>query len=113
MLSKLNSANRLPFKAARIGAWWSRTEEIDVVALSDDSTQVLAVECKWTQKPVGTNILDELKAKAQILTKEISVGQIHYALFSRSSFTEALQSVADAEGILLFTLDDLKESSDF
>ncbi|MBM3240155.1 ATP-binding protein [Candidatus Poribacteria bacterium] len=116
LLSKLNSANRLPFKAARIGAWWSRTEEIDVVALSDDSAQqaphlsaVLVAECKWTQKPVGTNILDDLKTKAQILTKEIPVGQIHYALFSRSGFTEALQSIADAEGIFLFTLDDFKK----
>jgi hypothetical protein len=112
LLSKLNSANCLPFKAARIGAWWSRTEEIDVVALSDDSAQqsaVLVAECKWTQKLVGTNIIDDLKAKAQILTKQIPVRQIHYALFSRSGFTEALQSIADAEGILLFTLDDFKE----
>jgi len=84
---------------ARIGAWWSRTEEIDVVALSDDSSQVLAGECKWTQKPVGTNILDELKAKAQILTKQSPIGRTHYAL----------QSVADAEGILLFTLENFKE----
>ncbi|MFQ6044576.1 MAG: ATP-binding protein, partial [Candidatus Poribacteria bacterium] len=120
LLSKLNLANRLPFKAARIGAWWSRTEEIDVVALNDDSSQVLVAECKWTKKPIGTNILDGLKAKAQILTKEIPpaplfqrgeipVGQIHYALFSRSGFTEALQSVANAEGIFLFTLEDFVE----
>jgi AAA+ ATPase superfamily predicted ATPase len=108
LLSKLNLANRLPFKAVRIGAWWSRTEEIDVVTLNDDSTRVLAAECKWTQKSVGTNILDELKAKAQILTKQIPVRQIHYALFSRYGFTEALQSVANAEAILLFTLDDFK-----
>ena len=110
LLSKLNVVGQLPFKAARIGAWWSRTEEIDVVALSDDSSQVFAAECKWTQKPVGTNILNDLKTKAQILTKEIPVRQMHYALFSRSGFTEALQSVTDAEGtILLFTLEDFKE----
>jgi len=109
LLSKLNSANQLPFKAARIGAWWSRTEEIDVVALNGDSTKALAGECKWTQKPVGTNILDDLKGKAQMLKEHIPTEQIHYALFSRSGFTEALQSVADAEGILLFTLEDFKE----
>jgi len=109
LLAKLNSANQLPFKAARIGAWWNRTEEIDVVALSDDSTQVLAGECKWTQRAVGTNILDELKAKTQMLTNQIPVKQIHYALFSRSGFTETLRSVADEEGILLFTLEDFKD----
>jgi len=109
LLSKLNFADYLPFKAARIGAWWSRTEEIDVVAISDDSAQVLAAECKWTRKSVGINILNELKAKTQILTKQIPVGQIHYALFSRSGFTKALQSVAEAEGILLFTLEDFKK----
>ena len=109
LLSKLNSANRLPFKAARIGAWWSRTEEIDVVARSDDSAQILTAECKWTQKSVGTNILNELKAKTQTLIKEIPVAKIHYAMFSRSGFTEALQSIADSEGILLFTLENFKE----
>lgn len=108
LLSKLNSLGQLPFKAARIGAWWSRTEEIDVVALSDDFAQVLVAECKWTQKPVGVNILSDLKLKTPSLTQQIPADKIYYALFSRSGFTEALQSVADEEGILLFTLENFK-----
>ena len=44
-------------------------------------------ECKWSSKPVGTDVLDEVKAKAQFLAREAGFEKLAYTLFSRSGFT--------------------------
>ena len=89
----------LPFLPERIGAWWDGREEIDVVALAAD--EGLFGECKWTSRPVGTNILDDLKRKAHPLMQSAGLRTAHYALFARAGFTEALQAQAQHEGVLL------------
>ncbi len=105
---------RLPFIPQRIGAWWNNEEEIDLVAVGEDA--LLAGECKWTNRPVGTNILDDLKRKAHVLVASernarmtgpsASALALHYALFARA-FTPGLEAVARDEGILLVRPDDL------
>jgi len=101
---------RLPFVPQRIGAWWNNEEEIDVVAIGEDA--LLVGECKWTSRPVGTNILDDLKRKAHVLAASerpagVAGSQLHYVLFARSGFTAALEAVARDEGILLVSPNNL------
>jgi hypothetical protein len=97
----------LPFTPERVGAWWSPKGEIDVVAISDEEQAVLVGECKWRTKPVGVNILERLRAKAQLLQREGPWDRVHYALFSRAGFTEALQEVAGRQGVMLISPQDL------
>lgn len=96
---------RLPFVPERIGAWWARDEEIDVVAVGGDTA--LFGECKWTARRVGVNILDDLKRKAYPVVQEGGWERVRYALFSRSGFTAALGRRARDEGILLVGPEDL------
>jgi hypothetical protein len=109
-LKRLNRSDKLPFKAANLGSWWTRNAEIDLVALSDDGTRALVGECKWTGQPVGTNILDALKSKASLLIAQTSVQHVDYALFAKSCFTDALRGGAGSEGILLYSLDAMRET---
>lgn len=90
---------KLPFLPERLGAWWDGQEEIDIVALAAD--EGLFGECKWTNRPVGANVLDDLKRKAHPLIQSAGLGTVHYALFARAGFTEALQAQAQDEGVLL------------
>jgi uncharacterized protein len=96
---------QLPFLPERIGAWWERDAEIDVLAVSRAEGQALVGECKWSQKPAGTNVLEQLKQKAQALSGEFS--QLHYALFSRSGFTPALEAQAQNENVALYRLEEI------
>lgn len=100
----------LPFLPERIGAWWNNEEEIDLVAMSKDA--ILVGECKWTNHPVGVNILDDLKRKTHLLIQSdqgmrSARPQVHYALFARSGFTPGLETTAGAEGVMLIGPDDL------
>jgi len=95
----------LPFLPERIGSWWDRQAEIDVVAVSDTEGSLLVGECKWSNSPVGVNILDDLKRKAQALNVAGQWQRVWYALWSKSGFTPTLRELSKAEHILLVDAD--------
>lgn len=87
------------FLPTRVGAWWEREAEIDVVAMGEDA--VLVGECKWTTRPVGTNVLDDLKRTAYPLLHQGGWATVVYVLFARAGFTSAVEARAREEGVLL------------
>ena len=91
----------------RIGSWWSREAELDVLAINQAGKIALVGECKWSINPVGTNILEDLKHRTRTMVQESGIGHIQYVLFSRKGFTEALKEQAAREEIGLFTVEDL------
>jgi len=99
-VTRLARAGRLPFVPERVGRWWKGEEEIDVVAISDTDHSLLIGECKWIARPVGINILADLKRKAQALHSD-STWRVNYALFAKSGFTPDLISLAQEQNILL------------
>ncbi|HIQ06131.1 MAG TPA: ATP-binding protein, partial [Anaerolineae bacterium] len=89
---RLHQTGELGFTPQAVGSWWDRQEEVDVVAVGEE--ELLVGECKWRARPVGTNILDDLKRKAHLLIQQGNWTRVHYALFSRSGFTSALEARA-------------------
>ncbi len=82
---------------ARVGAWWSRTEEVDVAALGPSAggwRSLLLGECKWTKEPAGPGVLEGLAAKAPIVEGRYS--ELRLALFSRAGFTAGCRRAAKA-----------------
>lgn len=108
-VAALARAGRLPFLPERIGGWWDREMEVDVLAVSDSQRALLAGECKWSVNPVGANLLEELKRKVSILNKSNEWKDVHYSLFSRSGFTPALKKQAASENVLLMDVDQMLE----
>ena len=54
----------LPFVFTRIGSWWHKGEEIDIVALREDEQKILFCECKWQDDVNGERVFAELTSKA-------------------------------------------------
>lgn len=102
LLLDLNRQNRAPFSFYRIGRWWDRQSEIDLVALNPETRQTLFVECKWTSMPVGTGVLTALKQRAQNLHTD----QAFYLIASKSGFTPALKNHRDPH-LYLWDLNDI------
>ena len=87
----------------RVGRWWSKEGEIDIVGLSEDENTAVFGEAKWSVKPVGTDILDELERKAKLVGWRNSDRKDYFVLFSRSGFTENLAKRAgEREDLLLW-----------
>ncbi len=76
----------------RAGRWWDGNEEIDLVAVAGDNP-VFAAECKWSKRPVGIDILKELRRKASLISSEEPRADLRLGLFSRSGFTKEMEDL--------------------
>jgi AAA+ ATPase superfamily predicted ATPase len=108
----LIKSDDLPFIVANIGQWWgpdpkTRTQiQVDIVALSHDSKDVIFGSCKYRNKPASLSVLNELIEGSKAIGG--AFGSIHYFIFSKSGFDLSLTDAAGSDGtIQLIALDDL------
>jgi AAA+ ATPase superfamily predicted ATPase len=86
-----------------IGRWWQKNEEIDIVALDEEKKEIYFGEAKWSKRPVGIDILEDLTRKTGLVEWNRGKRKEHYILFSRSGFTDALRERGKKEGIFLIS----------
>ncbi|MFH0904206.1 MAG: DUF234 domain-containing protein [Methanobacteriota archaeon] len=110
--TELNSNSMLPFRFSKIGTWWGpyrdggerKTAEIDIVALSDLTKEILFIECKWQDKVDAKKILAELKEKTKFVNWNNDKRKEHYAIFARS-FKDKFKE----PDVLLLDLNDMED----
>lgn len=99
-------AGNLPFLPVNIGRWWNASDEIDLVVIGENDA--ILVECKWSNQPIGTNILADLEVKAGIIQQVLVDRKIQYALCSRAGFTPQLrESLTKRSDVMLLDLDQI------
>ncbi|MBR0164412.1 MAG: ATP-binding protein [Lachnospiraceae bacterium] len=91
---ELNDADIWPFHFTKVGRWWDAHMEIDIVALDEENKKMILGECKYRNKPVGTDILRELEEKGQLIPWNREEREVWYILFSISGFTTELEDIA-------------------
>lgn len=64
LFEEFNRRGILPFVYTKIGSWWHRGEEIDIVCLREHPYEILFCECRWQDDVDGIRIYEELRAKA-------------------------------------------------
>ena len=106
----------LPFLPDNVGQHWSKTVQVDVVAIAWREKQVLLGECKWGDKAVSRAVVAELieRKTARVLADLPDNGQgwtVHYAFFARSAFTDAAHALANVHEAWLLTLPQLDEDT--
>ncbi|AAL80758.1 ATP-binding protein [Pyrococcus furiosus DSM 3638] len=67
-LIEMNKRKKLPFRFTKIGKWWYKREEIDLVALKEEEKKALFIEVKWKnlERKEAYRILKDLKRKAEL-----------------------------------------------
>ena len=89
-----NSKEVFPVKFQKIGRWWDKHEEIDIVGIHDGKAKLFG-ECKYTKKPVGFEIYYSLVEKSK---KVSDAKEKYYILFSKSGFEKSFISFAKSKG---------------
>ena len=97
----------LPFRFDKIGRWWHKDAEIDLVALNEHTREIMFVECKWQQKKAGVNVLKNLMATSELVDWGGSGGREHYCVISKSGLTASAEAFAQEKGIISFDLTDM------
>lgn len=102
-LRKKNQHGDLPFHFVKIGRWWDKENEIDIMAVDRTCKNVILGECKYKKSKMGVSDLRHLQAKFAADKKK----DTFYYLFSRSGFSEQLKKVAGEESVYLVGLQEL------
>ena len=101
--------NKLPFVPDNVGSHWSKTVQVDAVAINWREKQVLLGECKWGDQTVSRQQLTELIVeKTPRLLADLPDGgaewTVHYLFFARRAFSQAAQVLAGEHKVQLITL---------
>ena len=86
-----NPLEFLGFRPRQIGRWWNNSEEIDLVAIGDDSAAF--IECKWRNQKVGYTVYNDLTRKAALVNLPPGLEK-NYVIFSKSGFKDNLENAA-------------------
>jgi AAA+ ATPase superfamily predicted ATPase len=95
----LHDQGQLPFELHKMGSWWNKRTEIDIVGLNNSTHDILFGECKWSQSPVGLDVLKDLYTKASQVPWHKEERQEWFVLGSRSGFQESLIERARRPGM--------------
>ncbi len=91
----------------RAGQWWNRKgDEIDIVALNERKKEILFGEVKWTNRPVGWNLVEELMKKKELVQWNNEKRKEKFLVVSKSGFTKKCMERMESEGIMQW---DIKE----
>ena len=77
----------------KIGRWWHKDKEIDIVAVDEFNNEILFGECKWKSNVDAKKILKELKEKAKDVQWNNETRKEKYAIFAKSFKTKTNQAL--------------------
>ncbi len=81
---KLIPSLSLPFKPSKIGKWWHKENEIDLIALNENTKEILFGECKWKEKTNASKVIKELIEKSEKVKWHDDERKEYYAVFAKS-----------------------------
>jgi len=93
----------LPF--TKIGKWWHKDKEIDIVALNERTKEILFCECKWQSKVNAAKIIKELAEKAKYVQWHNEKRKESFAIFAKS-FSRKIEEF-EGKKVYCFDLKDL------
>ncbi|NJF26019.1 ATP-binding protein [Thermococcus sp. Bubb.Bath] len=105
-LIELNKTSGLPFRFTKIGRWWHKGEEIDLIALNEKERKSLFIEVKWKElrEREARGILKDLMRKSGLVGLdgwEGSYGLIARGITGKKTLRE--------EGYLVWDLKDFEK----
>lgn len=103
-LRRKNRNEELSFYFSRIGRWWNKTDELDIMAVDRFKKNYILGECKYKNQPFAISDLRNMQNKVAWLKEDVNVS---YWIFSKSGYEEEVRKVAQEEKIQLVELEEI------
>ena len=97
---ELCKEQKIHFIPSRIGSFWDRNIELDIVAIDESQKQIFIGECKYHNKELELEVYYKLLEKVKNI-KEFKNYKIIYGLFSKSGFATNLINFAKENNLIL------------
>jgi len=97
---------KIKLEFTKIGKWWHKDKEIDIVGLNEKTKEILFCECKWKAGANAEKICKELGEKAQYVQWNNEKRKESFAIFAKSF----IKKIKEFEGrkVYCFDLKDLE-----
>jgi AAA+ ATPase superfamily predicted ATPase len=96
-------------KYPKVGRWWKKDREIDIVALNERDKEILFGEVKWRNRKIGCDVVDELMEKKDLVQWHNEDRKEKFLIVSKSGFTKKCVERMEDEGILHWDLRDVEK----
>ena len=107
-LRRKNRNEELPFYFTKIGRWWNKTDELDIVAIDHSKNNYIVGECKYKKSTFTTSDLKHMQEK---LLLNSDTNRVYYWAFSKSGFSEEVKATAREQKIILVELNEIVEKN--
>jgi len=94
-----------PINFNRIGRWWHKDKEIDLVGLNEKTKEILFCECKWQERVNPKKVLENLKEKSVFVDWSKGKRKEYFCIIAKS-FSKRI----DEENVFLFDLGNLNSA---
>jgi len=78
----------------KLGRWWNKKAEIDLVGLGELTSSIMFVETKWTNQKVGLGVLKDLHKKSVEVKWREAKRTEYFVLISKSGFRDEVLQMA-------------------
>lgn len=95
----------------QLGRWWDRNTEIDLVGLNSKENNILFAETKWSDSPVDSRVIYNLKRKAKRVEWGRPGRKEFFVVVAKGGFTEEAKKIAQEEGAILIVEDKIYETN--
>jgi AAA+ ATPase superfamily predicted ATPase len=72
------------FNFTKIGKWWHKDKEIDIIALNEHNKKILFCECKWQENVNAGQVAAKLHEKSKAVQWHNKERRESYAIFAKS-----------------------------
>ncbi len=88
----------IPFLPDRVGSFWNKSVEIDVVGINRMAHTLVLGECKWGTRSVGADVLQKLIDATAAVVPEKGAWRVIHVGFGRGGWTAEAQALAQETG---------------
>lgn len=100
---ELAAREDLPCHFPRIGRYWDKNTEIDIVAVNEEENRILFGECKYWSGCVDVDVFYQLQEKAKRVPWHKDNRKEQYCIFSMGGFSPRLQELAENRNDLILS----------
>ena len=95
------------FNYTKLGKWWHKDKEIDILAINDSNKEILACECKWQHRINAAKVAKEIVEKLSYVDWHNKKRKESLAIFAKS-FSKRITSY-EGRKVYCYDLRDLEK----
>ncbi len=94
-----NQEKIFPFE--RVGKWWEKEENIDIVGLNEEKKAIIFGEVKWSDRLMDIDVYYHLKEKSKFVDWQKGKRRERFIFFNKTGFTKRFLELAKKEKTFL------------